>query len=684
MNQSTTIDTANSIPATGINTAGMTATYSPEDNKLRLYSLRRLDTETYNRVKEAGFSWAPKQDLFVAPAWSPSRESLLLELCGEIGDEDTTLVDRAEQRAGRFADYHTSRTGDAESAYQKSQEIGGRFEAGQPILVGHHSEKRARKDKERMDQSMRTAVTMWERAEYWSHRAKAALSHAKYKERPDVRARRIKKLEAEARKFQREIAQAEMFTTQWRMEGLTVERAKEIAGYDYITCRFPLADYPRELPASQSEERMSLWSALGDGIIDAAQARTLAINAYKKTALHYGRWLSHTQNRLAYERAMLGEAPGSQHDYQLGGRVLVRGEWLTIVRINKKEGVVCSLTTNCRYVPVKSIEEVRDYEAPTAEAAATAKAAKKVPPLCNYPGEGIVEITQKQWDDQHKDYKGTREMGVGAQAARGARVQACKGDDCERHRVRIMLVKGGYSVVYIADRKRVDPKPLEADADPLQPIAAPERATEEVGPQQTTSSTSRTTEAAKFDDLRAILRNGGAQVVSAPQLFPTPAHLADRMVDLAQLEAGESILEPHGGTGRICAAIARAVDVNTIQLTIGEIQQQLSGMLRNAYPDAQHVCADFLEWNKTLEMKFDCVLMNPPFAGAVDIEHVRHGLRMLKPGGRLVAISANGPRQNDQLKSLAIESGGSWEVLPADSFKESGTGVNTVLLQILA
>ena len=31
-----------------------TATYSPEDNKLRLYSTTRLDSETYARVKAAG------------------------------------------------------------------------------------------------------------------------------------------------------------------------------------------------------------------------------------------------------------------------------------------------------------------------------------------------------------------------------------------------------------------------------------------------------------------------------------------------------------------------------------------------------------------------------------------------------------------------------------------------------
>jgi len=71
------------------------ATYSPEDNKLRLYPAYRLDAEDYAKVKAAGFKWAPKQELFVAPKWTPQREDLLLEMCGEIGDEDYSPEERA-------------------------------------------------------------------------------------------------------------------------------------------------------------------------------------------------------------------------------------------------------------------------------------------------------------------------------------------------------------------------------------------------------------------------------------------------------------------------------------------------------------------------------------------------------------------------------------------------------------
>ena len=80
----------------------ISATYSPEDNKIRLYASARLDAETFQRVKDAGFKWAPKQELFVAPSWSCAREDLALELAGEIEPEEMTLAERAQMKADRL------------------------------------------------------------------------------------------------------------------------------------------------------------------------------------------------------------------------------------------------------------------------------------------------------------------------------------------------------------------------------------------------------------------------------------------------------------------------------------------------------------------------------------------------------------------------------------------------------
>ena len=57
---------------------------------------------------------------------------------------------------------------------------------GQPIPVGHHSERRARRHAQKIENGMKRAVMLFERAEYWEQRAQASLRHAKYKERPDA------------------------------------------------------------------------------------------------------------------------------------------------------------------------------------------------------------------------------------------------------------------------------------------------------------------------------------------------------------------------------------------------------------------------------------------------------------------------------------------------------------------
>src|SRR6516162_9759127 len=214
----------------------MTATYSPEDNKLRLYSDARLGAETYARVKAAGFRWAPKQELFVAPMWTPDREDLLLELCGEIGDEDTSLVERQEQRAERFEELSDKRQADADRAKAAVDAIADQIPLGQPILVGHHSERHARRHAEQIENGMRRAVNLWKTSKYWADRAAGAIRHAKYKELPAVRARRIKTIEADRRKAVRTQEGFKKSLAFWSTEGLTREAALRFTNYEGSIC----------------------------------------------------------------------------------------------------------------------------------------------------------------------------------------------------------------------------------------------------------------------------------------------------------------------------------------------------------------------------------------------------------------------------------------------------------------
>ena len=314
--------------------------------------------------------------------WTPGREDLLVELCGEIGDEDTTLAERADERADRFDSYSDNRLKDAQSARKAVEAIAGNIPLGQPILIGHHSERRARRDAEKIENGTRYAVKMWETSEYWTRRAAGALAHAKYLERSDVRYRRIKKLEAEKRKSEKSKAEAEKFLQQWSKENLTHEEALMIAGFGHFYMP------PKEGDAKDFNQLPSAYNALANNYPNLYAQRTLVevIDRAKKVYPHaiarHSRWIAHYENRIAYERAMLGEQGGliaEKYDIQPGGRVLVRNEWSTVVRVNKKNGVIVSVSTNARFVPVRSIEEIKGYEAPTEEAAAAVNAKKKLP-----------------------------------------------------------------------------------------------------------------------------------------------------------------------------------------------------------------------------------------------------------------------------------------------------------------
>jgi len=76
--------------------AAYKGTYSADDDKLRLYPPGDPDPGIRERAKDSGFLWSNKRQAFVAPKWTPEREDLLLELCGQIGDENGNLVGSAE------------------------------------------------------------------------------------------------------------------------------------------------------------------------------------------------------------------------------------------------------------------------------------------------------------------------------------------------------------------------------------------------------------------------------------------------------------------------------------------------------------------------------------------------------------------------------------------------------------
>lgn len=273
----------------------ITATYSPEDNKLRLYASTRLDAETYAQVKAAGFQWAPKQQLFVAPKWTPEREDLAMALAGDIEAEEMTLAERAAIKAERLDALAGKRYAQANAYAARADDLSQAFANGQPILVGHHSERKARKTQERMHSAMDQSVKAHKAANYWLYRAEGVERFANMKNAPRVRANRIKTLLAELRDLQRAINTAQAALALW-------DRAQTDDQIRHII---------NNTDSSRTHAGWNAYSDLRNGAKTPQEIRADAIASANRVANgpNRRRWIEHTLNRLAFERSMLGDVP---------------------------------------------------------------------------------------------------------------------------------------------------------------------------------------------------------------------------------------------------------------------------------------------------------------------------------------------------------------------------------------
>ncbi|RRE94175.1 DUF3560 domain-containing protein [Klebsiella pneumoniae] len=242
------------------------------------------------------------------------------------------LFDRREQRAGRFSDYSDRRAVESEQALAHVDSLASAVPLGQPIPVGQQ-QRRARRHAQKIENGMKRAVMLFERAEYWEQRAQASAAREIQGASGCVTAV-SKKIEAELRKSQKHITRSEEYMTMWRAQTLDLKMALLVSNYDHIYACFTLDKYPARQRKASMRARC-LHSALSEEIITFEQARDIAIRCHERTISHQQRWVNHYQNRLAYERAMLNENGGvvtRTQEFEPGGQVLSRGEWLTILR----------------------------------------------------------------------------------------------------------------------------------------------------------------------------------------------------------------------------------------------------------------------------------------------------------------------------------------------------------------
>jgi hypothetical protein len=420
-----------------------TATYSAEDNKLRLY-VGRVPRADYERLRDAGFVSTPKQDCdFVAP-WTPTREDIAreyLEDGEDIGDEDYSPEERAADKAERFGDYRDKRAEEAGAGADA-------FEAG-PSAFGHQSRARAERQAVRHDRKRTYAVSQWAKAEYWQSRTKAVISHALYKSSAHVRRGRILTLEAEQRKHEKGREEYAARFAAWSKVA-TLEGADEAirseGGELYAKAAGKLAyalantagcwsnfTHPRTGKTDRSAyDLLTRDDPLTPGEVAALWLAKASDPTDPDT--HAARWSAHYEHRLTYERAMLAEEGGTAAEAEMtpGGWIRasnrtgsvftdVSGGWMQIHAVTKSP-----VTKRVTSVKVMGTVGYRDpkpglvsinierlpegaYRAPTAEESEAFKAATKerkkaekdskpaAPSLVN-PTDADAEKLQALWN----------------------------------------------------------------------------------------------------------------------------------------------------------------------------------------------------------------------------------------------------------------------------------------------
>lgn len=160
------------------------------------------------------------------------------------------------------------------------------------------------------------------------------------------------------------------------------------------------------------------------------------------------------------------------------------------------------------------------------------------------------------------------------------------------------------------------------------------------------------------------------------QFFETPDDLAKRLVKMANICPGESVLEPSAGRGAIVKHIKGKYEGNCdcIELhTENEIYLSQQGYYV--------VGDDFLRFNR----KYDVIIANPPFRFQQDVIHITHMIELANRCVVSVASSSVIFRTNKktiEFRELIDSLDGEIIPLPEDSFKESGTKVNTCIVHI--
>ncbi|MEV7011722.1 DUF3560 domain-containing protein [Streptosporangium sp. NPDC051022] len=118
---------------------------------------------------------------------------------------ETELYERADARADAYTGFARNAARRSDTHRETARAATAGIPLGQPILLGHHSQRRHERALERSDNHTRKAIAEGDRAAHWAGRANAAAHLEEHRKNPGVTRRRIERLEEQLRRVQRAI-----------------------------------------------------------------------------------------------------------------------------------------------------------------------------------------------------------------------------------------------------------------------------------------------------------------------------------------------------------------------------------------------------------------------------------------------------------------------------------------------
>lgn len=153
--------------------------------------------------------------------------------------------------------------------------------------------------------------------------------------------------------------------------------------------------------------------------------------------------------------------------------------------------------------------------------------------------------------------------------------------------------------------------------------------------------------------------------------YPTPDELVEQVQELAEIEDSDWVLEPSAGTGSLLKGLT------TPNIVCVELNEVLATILKDKYSVYNCAFEDY-----TTVLKFDKIIMNPPFGKRLDAKHIVRAFNdFLQDGGTLVAIHSQAiVNATDKASKAFQELYHKYGVFQRDynnqEFKNSGKGTN--------